>query len=188
MDRRGFLRGVGVLATGGALSGCVSDGEVPATAPEPPAGVRDATQVPRDGSAGDPGDGDADVGGGVEEAESGNAISLLGQDSVPDDDGGLVVTITVGNDGDARSQALVQVDVRNDDREVLTTVEQFVDLPPGESTTVRFTPDVTYDEYGSHEPRIVAETPATPLPTDTATPTEAATPSPTAPSTSTSSE
>lgn len=180
MDRRSLLRGVGTLVAGGLLAGCTVEGEVPPTAAEPPAAVREATPERDDASVGTVGgDPDVDGGGPVDEAESGNSITLLGQDSVPDDDGGLVVTITVGNEGENRSQALVEVDIRNDERVVIVTVDQYVDLAPGETTTLRFTPEVTYEQYGSHEPRILAETPATPLPTDTATPTPTATATPT---------
>jgi hypothetical protein len=79
----------------------------------------------------------------------------------------LLVDVTVRNEGDSRSTALVQFTFETDAGEVVA--EQFVDLVPGEETTIRLTPEVPFSS--SFTPRIRAVTPATPVPTDVPTPT-----------------
>lgn len=125
------------------------------TAPEPPEEVRQAARRAdeRDGDLGRGADADSE------------AVAI--EDFSYETDGDrLVVSVTARNGGVRPSVALVQVDVRTRDERTVT-VERFVSLPPGGRTTVRFSPDVAPDEFVGLSPRILQETPATPLPTAT---------------------
>jgi hypothetical protein len=135
----------------------------------------DTERAPGGGGSGGR-DGEGTAGGGpVAEPEGANSIVLLGQDSFPDENDGLVVTITVGNEGMSRATALVEVVIDAGGEELV--VERFVDLQPGQTRRLRFTPDATYDQYSGHVPRVRSETPETPIPSPTPSPT--ASPSPT---------
>lgn len=186
MNRRAFVSGVAALV-GGAFAGCTGTGEVPETAPSPPAAVREAT--PRD--QGDGADGqvvDPEVTTVVpeENPEAANAVVLLSQDVAATDDGSLVVIVGVRNDGTARATALVRALVRTDSDEF--DLQRFVDLAPGESTRVRFTPDASRNEFDGMEVEILPETPATPLPTRTPTTVRTATQTPPATQTETATD
>lgn len=171
MDRRAFVRGV-AACLGGAVAGCTSGGEVPETAPSPPAAVREAT--PADANGADSGgdrDGAITTDVPVDDPEGANAVVLLRQDVLADD-GDLVVAVGVGNEGTVRTTALVRATVRAESGEL--TLERFVDLRPGEERVVRFVTDRPRDAFEGMSVRILAETPATPLPTDTSSPTPTA--------------
>jgi len=159
MDRRSFLRGLATLSGVTALAGCGGDPGVPETAPSPPPAVRRAGRQDEESDVGGSGD---DTAG---DTVSANGIVLAGQNILETSDGDLVITATVRNDGTNRGTVLVAMSVDAAGETVI--VKRFVELTPGESTTIRFTPDVRYDDYGGHVPDIRPETPATPLPSDT---------------------
>jgi hypothetical protein len=168
MDRRAFVRGL-AACLGGAVAGCTSGGEVPETAPSPPAAVREATPADADGAdSGGDRDGAITTNVVVDDPEGANAVVLLSQ-NVLADDGDLVVTVGVGNEGTVRSTVLVRTTVRTESAEL--TLERFVDLRPGEERVVRFGTDRPRDAFEGMSVRILAETPATPLPTETPSPT-----------------
>lgn len=174
MDRRAFVRGL-AACLGGAVAGCASGGEVPETAPSPPAAVREATPAHANGADSDTDrDGAITTGVAVDDPEGGNSAVLLSQDVLADD-GDLTVTVGVGNDGTTRTTALVRATVRTESAEL--TLERFVDLRPGEERLVRFVTDRPRDAFEGMSVRILAETPATPLPTDTSSPTPTERPS-----------
>jgi hypothetical protein len=167
MDRRAFLQGVAALGAGAALAGCTASEDAPETAPPPPEPVQaaaDRAAADRADAAADPERDDGDI---LDDVESGNGIALIDWTVSQDASGQLLVDVTVRNEGDSRSTALVQFTFKTDAGEVVA--EQFVDLVPGEETTIRLTPEVPFSS--SFTPRIRAVTPATPVPTDVPTPT-----------------
>jgi hypothetical protein len=178
MDRRAFVGGLAGLLSG-TVAGCASEGEVPETAPSPPPAVREAT--PETETAVDDANTDSGSSGEittnvpVDDPEGANSVVLQSQDVFADDDGDLVVTVGVQNNGPTQTTALVRLNLRTESDEL--ELEQFVELRPGADTLVRFTPDVARDAFEGMSVEILSETPATPLPTDTPTP--SGTPSPT---------
>jgi hypothetical protein len=165
MDRRAFLSGLGVFVTG-AVGGCSSGGEVPETAPSPPAGVREATPETRTMPAGAGGtDGELSTAIVAADPEGANAVVLVRQDVLATDDNDLVVAVGVRNDGASRATALVDVSLRTASEDI--ALDRYVDLPPGGETLVRFTPDFSRDAFEGMSVDIRAETPATPLARET---------------------
>jgi hypothetical protein len=161
MKRRTLLDTVVGLLAGAGLAGCTgADGEVPVTAEPPPSEV--ATGADAQGSDG--ASGSTPASGSVGIADFGGRA---------DDDGTLVVAVTVDNESDRQVVRLVRATVTVDGVE--TVGERFVRLPPQETRTVSIHLGVSFEAWatgGSLTPEVVRRTPATPIPTDRQTPTD----------------
>lgn len=168
MNRRSMLRGVAGLVAGGALAGCTgATGEVPETAPAPPPGVRVT-----------PTDRDFDDSDGATNGEITVVRENYSDERGPD--GNLVVTIDVRNLSDRPQVRLVRavVTVGNGPDAEELVFDEFVRLRGGAAETVRLETDVAYERWsgnGGYVPQILTRTPATPLPSETATPTQGST-------------
>lgn len=167
MDRRRLLCGAAGLLAGVGLAGCTgSQGEVPVTAEPPPAGVGG------DGASGNGATGD----GGTGELTPDRTVSIADFDAIEAEDGSLVVSVTVSNDGGRRQVRLVRATVTVENAD--TVAEQFVAVEAGGTATVRIPVEVSYRAWlngGSFVPQLLDRTPATPLPTATPTPTDTTT-------------
>jgi hypothetical protein len=180
MDRRTLLRGVAALVTGGAVAGCAGNNrEVPVTAPPAPPEV-DTSGGEVNGVSGfdggnDGGDSGLDTGGDGSDGGASEAIKLQDFNYVEGEEGALLITMVVRNEGLSRNTAYVRATVR-----LGTDVRrygEFVTLTPGESATVEVTADVSYDQFsgnGGIDFDVLARTPATPIPSESPTPTPTA--------------
>lgn len=171
MNRRGLLGRVAVLLSGAALAGCSNNRDVPVTAPDGPVDVR-GTPTPGPGDAASNGgsSGDGGVGGG----DATTTAQRFGFPEPPRFDegtaGNLVVVLTVQNGSDVTHQAMVRPVVEADGQTYRPT--RFVELDPGEQTTLRFALPVDHDPKNLPDLRsvdVLRKTPETPIPTTTAT-------------------
>ncbi|WP_415382495.1 hypothetical protein [Halosimplex sp. TS25] len=160
MQRRRVLRGLAALAAGGTAGCAGANREVPVTAPEPPAAVRES------GGGDPPGGGEGDDGG------SGDP-----QFAVPEwtyeatDDGDLLVVLTVENRAQRPDNATMTVVLTAGDKRFTPT--EHVALQPGESQEIRIVVPVPYSEYDTDpgfDVRFEPGEPATPIPEGTVTP------------------
>ncbi|WP_123537452.1 hypothetical protein [Halosimplex salinum] len=173
MQRRTVLRGLAALAAG-AGAGCTSvDGQVPATAPDPPADVRRSSD---DGSSGDGGaggsDGSSDDGGGAgDETPDKQRFAVPARAFRSDDDGDLVVEITVENRSEIVHNAVMTVHIRAGDKTF--TPSRHVALEAGAQTTLSVhvpVPMIEFETDPGFDVTFDPGPPETPIPEGTVTP------------------
>jgi hypothetical protein len=164
MQRRTVLRGLVALATG-ASAGCTgANREVPATAPDPPPAVRTAGRDDPDPAGGDGGS----AGGGTPDRQR---FVVPARSFRADDDGDLVVVLTVANRAKLPHEAVVTVAVAAGDKAFAPS--RYVALGPGEKQQLRVRVPVAYEAFQASpgfDVRFDPGRPATPIPTGTVTP------------------
>jgi hypothetical protein len=162
MQRRTVLRGLAALAAG-AGAGCAADGEVPATAPEPPEGIA----TPEEGG---------DGGGGASGGDDGDAEPTPDQQRfvVPartfrsDENGDLLVEVTVRNRVGVAHEAVMTVTVEAGDRTF--SPSRHVVLQPQASGLVEISFPIPEGRLTGFAISFDPGPPETPIPDGTVTP------------------
>ncbi|WP_436932377.1 hypothetical protein [Halosimplex halobium] len=163
MQRRTVLRGLAALATG-AGAGCTANREVPATAPEPPEGVA----TPEDDGFGDGSGGDGNGDGDAEPTPERQRFVVPARAFRSDEDGDLLVELTVRNRGEVAHEAVLTVRVEAGDRTF--TPSRHVALEPGATGQFAFHFPVAEGQLTGFSVSFEPGPPETPIPEGTVTP------------------
>jgi len=166
MQRRTVLRGLAALAAG-AGAGCTANREVPATAPEPPAGI--ATPEEDGGGAdGAGGGGDGSDDGTAEPTPDGQRFVVPARAFRSDEDGDLVVEVTVRNRSGVAHEAVMTVTVEAGEK-TFTPVRHVV-LQPEASDQFEIRVPVPESQLSGFAVSFDPGPPETPIPEETLTP------------------
>jgi hypothetical protein len=162
MQRRTVLRGLAALAVG-AGAGCTADGEVPATAPEPPEGIATAAD---DGFGG--GAGGADGDGDAEPTPDQQRFVVPSRAFRSDENGDLLVEVTVRNRVGVAHEAVMTVTVEAGDRTF--SPSRHVVLQPQATGLFEIRFPVPEEQLTGFAISFEAGPPETPIPDGTVTP------------------
>ncbi|QPV62416.1 hypothetical protein I7X12_16995 [Halosimplex litoreum] len=162
MQRRTVLRGLAALAAG-AGAGCTADGEVPATAPEPPEGIATPEEG---GDGGDRGGGGDD--GDAEPTPDQQRFVVPGRTFRSDENGDLVVEVTVRNRVGVAHEAVMTVTVEAGDRTF--SPSRHVVLQPQASGLFEIRFPITEGQLTGFAISFDSGPPETPIPDGTVTP------------------
>jgi len=167
MQRRRVLRGLAALAAG-ASAGCTgANQEVPVTAPDPPPGVKTASNDVSDEVEG----GDGGFGDGPGNTPDRQRFVVPTRSFQQAEDGHLLVVVRVKNRTDTTHEAVLTVII--DAGSKTFTPSRFISLGPDESTEYRLHIPVPFDVF-NQDPGFDAVFepggPETPIPDGTVTP------------------
>jgi len=165
MQRRTVLRGLAALAVG-AGAGCTTNQEVPAVAPEPPAGI--ATPEENGGGDDSPSGGNDGSDGDAEPTPDRQRFVVPARAFRSDEDGDLVVEVTVRNRSGVAHEAVMTVTVEAGEK-VFTPVRHVVLQPEASDQFVIRVP-VPESQLSGFAVSFDPGPPETPLPDGTLTP------------------
>ncbi|WP_049930459.1 hypothetical protein [Halosimplex carlsbadense] len=164
MQRRTVLRGLAALAAG-AGAGCTANREVPAVAPEPPAGIATPEEDEFAGESGGDGDGSGDD---AEPTPDQQRFVIPARTFRSDEDGDLLVELMVRNRADVAHEAVLTVSVGADDKTF--TSSRHVVLQRNASRQYVFRFPIAERQMTDFDPTFESGPPDTPIPEGTVTP------------------
>jgi len=163
MQRRTVLRGLAAL-TAAAGAGCAANREVPAVAPDPPAGI----STPGDGNGNDADGGETDGASDAEPTPDQQRFVVPARTFRADEDGDLVVVLLVRNRAAVAHEAVMTVTVKAGDKTFSSSRHVVLQRNASRQYVFRF--PIAESRMTDFDPTFEPGPPDTPIPEGTVTP------------------